>query len=75
MAASLKKNIKMNKKEKYLTICPKCKSLDVSSDNSDTLAGFGIPANYKCNKCNYVAKIFPQITEKQVLKQKNDTKK
>ena len=56
-------------KEKYIMVCPICKSVDISVDNSDMLVGaVGIPANYICNNCQYCAKIFPEITEEEALK-------
>lgn len=53
--------LKRAKKEKYLKICPKCKSIDIGPDKS-TLQQIGVlPQNYICKKCGYSGFVFPEI--------------
>ncbi len=42
-------------------ICPKCKSKNISTDWSETVLGIPTLKKYKCNKCGYEARIFPEI--------------
>ncbi len=52
----------MAKKEKYVMICPKCKSPDVYMDQSNPLQpAMGLPAVYICNKCKQSGNYFPEI--------------
>ena len=52
----------MAKKEKYVMICPKCKSPDVYMDKSNALQpAMGLPAVYICNKCKQSGNYFPEI--------------
>ena len=49
-------------KDKYVKICPKCKSPDVDVDKSDYLQpAIGLPATYVCNKCGNRGYVFPEI--------------
>ncbi len=53
---------KSSKKEKYVMICPQCKSPDVYMDKSNSLQPFmGLPAMYICNKCKHSGNSFPEI--------------
>ena len=53
--------LRLNKKKKYIKICPKCKSPDIRMDKS-TLQQLGaLPAFYICNKCNYSGYNFPEL--------------
>ncbi len=56
-------------KKKYIKICPKCKSIDIGL-RPQSLWFFGLPPTFKCNKCNYIGYIFPEIklTEKNIKK-------
>ncbi len=51
------------KEAKWVTICPKCGSIDVIklflSDRSKKFLGFLNPNTYKCNSCGYEG-IFPE---------------
>ena len=50
-------------KERYIQICPRCRSTDIFMDNSNPLQpALGMPARYVCNKCKYNATIFPEVT-------------
>jgi predicted RNA-binding Zn-ribbon protein involved in translation (DUF1610 family) len=50
------------KKEKYIMICPKCKSSDIYRDKSNPLqAATGLPDMYICNKCEFRGYTFPEI--------------
>ena len=57
-------------KRKFFTVCPKCGSLDVSSDFSNpALVATGLINNAKvCNNCGYSSYFFP---EKQIDKKKS----
>jgi len=57
----MKKKPKQGKKI-YITICPKCKSPDISIDKSNPLQpGFGLPSQYICNYCNNTGFNFPEV--------------
>ncbi len=56
---------------KYVKICPKCKSIDISI-RWQSMWYFGFPASFKCNKCGYIGTIFPEID---IQKCKKKTKK
>ena len=68
-----------SKSKKYTAICPKCHSVDVSTNFSDPgLAGTGLFNNAKvCNKCGYKAHFFPEIEleKKPAVKKKSGVKK
>ncbi|MBI2658030.1 hypothetical protein HYX08_05045 [Candidatus Woesearchaeota archaeon] len=42
-------------------ICPKCRSKDITTDWSDTMLGKPTLSKYKCNKCGYESRIFPEV--------------
>ena len=44
---------------KYIRICPKCKSIDIDTVDRFT-TGF-LPNKYMCNNCKYTGLIFPEI--------------
>ena len=46
-------------KEKYVRVCPKCRSLDVVSDL--TLAFLGENSTLKCRECGYTNTFFPEV--------------
>jgi hypothetical protein len=49
-------------KEKYVMVCPKCKSPDISIDRSNPLQGsMGLPSMYVCNKCDHTGYSFPEV--------------
>ena len=57
--------------KKYIQICPKCKSTDISKDFSAQAYGRGTFFNqYKCNNCGYSGQFFPEISEKELKKTK-----
>lgn len=48
-------------KDRYTTVCPKCKSPDIRQDKS-TLQQLGaLPTMYICNKCGYSSYSFPEV--------------
>ena len=54
------------KKEDYIKICPKCKSIDVSQDKS-TMQQLGeLPTRYICNNCGHSGFVFPEVLESQL---------
>ncbi len=61
---------------KYYKICPRCGSIEVTPiiKTLDVSAFTGIK-KYKCNKCKLALDIFPEISEEDLLKNKNDRKK
>ena len=51
-----------SKNEKYVMVCPKCKSPDVYMDKSNPLQpAMGLPAMYICNKCKHSGYNFPEV--------------
>ncbi len=54
--------MKKTKKEKYVKICPKCKSTDINMDKSNPLQpAMGMPALYICGNCKHTGNFFPEI--------------
>jgi len=52
-------------KEKYVQICPQCKSKNISIDFSNGVVwAYGTPTKYNCNNCGYIGAIFPEISKK-----------
>jgi hypothetical protein len=61
------KKIESIKDEKFVKICPRCKSTNISIDPTNPLFGSeGLPPTYICNKCNYTNKIFPEIAVSEI---------
>lgn len=53
--------LKKKSKEKYVQVCPKCKSVNVRQDKS-TLQQIGaLPTMYICGKCGFSSYIFPEV--------------
>jgi hypothetical protein len=53
---------KPTKRKEYITICPKCRSIDVRTDKSNPLTpAFGLPSLYICNRCGHSSVSFPQV--------------
>jgi len=53
---------KSSEEEKYVMICPKCKSPDVYRDESNPLQpALGLPARYICNNCKHSGYNFPEV--------------
>ena len=50
----------LQKNEKYVRICPKCKSPDVYINKPNPLQSF-LPAMYACNRCKHLGQIFPEV--------------
>lgn len=48
-------------KERYVTICPKCKCTDVYQDKSTLQQTGALPTMYICNKCKHSGYTFPEI--------------
>lgn len=52
---------------KYMHICPKCKSNNVSPDFSvQSFAQGSVFNKHKCNNCGYAGMFFPEIDKKQL---------
>jgi predicted nucleic-acid-binding Zn-ribbon protein len=50
--------------KKFVRVCPKCRSMDVSHDMSvEAIARGSVFNNFKCNKCGYTGIFFPEIKE------------
>ena len=50
------------KKEKYVMICPKCKSTDISRDHTNIIEdAMGLPSMFTCRKCGFTSHVFPEI--------------
>ncbi|MFA6089001.1 MAG: hypothetical protein WC755_03995 [Candidatus Woesearchaeota archaeon] len=68
----------LKKGSKYLRMCPKCGGTNVSTDYSIPAAwDYGAPSNFKCNDCNFVGSIFPEINpldRENIKKEFNKTK-
>ncbi len=60
-------------KERWITVCPKCGSTDVSADFSNPVGVVtGRFQNFKiCNHCGYDSMIFPEVPESKVQKPKD----
>ena len=50
---------KIKIKKITLKFCPKCKSVDVEKEMALTMI-FGIPQQWKCNKCGFKNYVFPE---------------
>lgn len=49
-------------KEKYVQVCPKCKSVDIMRDKTLSFEGaVGMPSMYICNKCGHSGYAFPEV--------------
>ena len=60
-------------KEKYVTVCPKCGSRDVTFEKQAAYVYTGLSNQFKqCNNCGYHGMIFPEVpvsgVEEQPLK-------
>jgi hypothetical protein len=75
---------KSSEEEKYVMVCPQCKSHDVYMDKSNPLQpAMGLPAMYICNRCKHSGYTFPEVKiselenfEEEVTKEHlSDTKK
>lgn len=54
-------------KEKYIQVCPKCKSTDISRDTSNILEGVaGLPSKYICHNCNHTGLVFPEVAMSEI---------
>ena len=57
------------KKSKTVKVCPKCGSMDVSSDLSvQSYAQGGFFNNMVCNNCGYSGQLFPEVNADEVDK-------
>ena len=60
------------KKEKYVQVCPQCKSINISQDKS-TMQQLGeLPIRYICNNCGHSGFSFPEVLESEVEKFEKD---
>lgn len=63
------------KKEKWVQICPKCKSQNIHSDMSAGSIGMGTFQNkYECSDCGYSGSFFPKIKQNEVNEYKIKSK-
>ena len=52
----------LQKKEKLVMICPKCKSGDVDIDRTNPVQpAMGLPYMYVCYKCGHTGHTFPEV--------------
>jgi len=61
----------VKKQKEKIKFCPKCKSKDVEIRMSTGII-FGMPQQWRCNKCGYMNYVFPEM---EVGNEKNKTKK
>ncbi len=61
---------KKKAKGKYVMICPKCDSKDVTHDWSSpaTVGSTLVNVMYKCNNCGHEGMVFPEVPENKVPK-------
>lgn len=65
----------MASKEKYVTICPKCGSADVSPENDPAYVASGLSNQFmQCNNCGHHGMVFPEVPESQVPKKPKNIK-
>lgn len=65
-------NFKNTKKDKYVKICPQCKSKNVSPDFFIKTFGEKSEFNkYKCNNCGFNSTFFPEVAGRKIAKHKN----
>jgi hypothetical protein len=56
------KKIEKKKEEKYVMVCPRCKSPDVEMDRTNPVQpAMGLPPMYICNKCGHSGNTFPEV--------------
>ena len=56
------KKLEKKKEEKYVMVCPKCKSPDIKIDKTNPLQpAMGLPAMYICGKCGHSGYAFPEV--------------
>lgn len=66
----------MRDKEKYITICPKCGSDDVSPEQDPAYVDSGLSSQFmQCNNCGHHGFIFPEAPASQVPKKSKETGK
>ena len=54
-------------KERYITICPKCNSTDVSGESNPAYVGAGLYFIFKqCNNCGHHGLVFPEVAESEL---------
>lgn len=59
-----KRELNFDMKEKWVKVCPKCGSKDITIVSlKSKFIVFGIPTQYRCNKCGYLSFIIPEIIE------------
>lgn len=59
----------MSKKEKWVTICPKCGSTDISPESNAVYIDSGLSTSYKqCEHCGHHSLVFPQVPKSKVPK-------
>jgi len=51
------------KEERYVMICPKCKSPNIDMDRTNPVQpSLGLPPMYICNKCGHSGYTFPEVS-------------
>jgi hypothetical protein len=59
----------MAKKEKWVSICPKCGSTNVSPESNPVYMESGLSGSYKqCENCGHHGLVFPQVPQSKVPK-------
>ena len=67
---------KSSKEEKYVRVCPQCKSSDVAIDRYNSLQpAMGLLAVYRCNKCGYLGNYFPEVKLSEIKEFKEEVTK
>lgn len=66
----------MARKEKWVTICPKCGSTDISPESNPVYIMFGLSTSYKqCETCGHHGLIFPKVPKSKVPKKPKSSSK
>ena len=66
-----KRETKAEEKEKYIKLCPKCRSINVKQNQQGGLAFFGLPTFYTCQDCKFTNNFFPEVTPGNLKKLQN----
>jgi hypothetical protein len=62
--------------EKYVMVCPKCKSPDIEMDTTNPVQpAFGLPPMYICHKCGHSGNAFPEVPMSEIEEFEKEAKK
>ena len=59
---------KAKPRERFVTICPKCGSMDVQGDTNPSYASSGLTQFKQCNSCGHHGQFFPEVPESRAPK-------